>query len=204
MNLLRNETLRRWTRQPFFYFLAALALALPLAACTAIPSLDVAGRYAPMADALAAGEWRYAFHPRVSPLLPVLGGVFSFLSGWSGFAGVKIAASLLFALAVFPLFALFKRVFSEQVACWGVLFFLFCSHVLRYAGEGLRDAGKTLPLAIAAWALIGLRSAPRQWRYYLWLGAAFALGTAIRPELMAVIGLILVAAFLCDLSLIHI
>lgn len=32
MNLLRNETLRRWTRQPFFYFLAALALALPLAA----------------------------------------------------------------------------------------------------------------------------------------------------------------------------
>ncbi|WP_273306081.1 glycosyltransferase family 39 protein [Victivallis lenta] len=198
MNLLRNETLRRWTRQPFFYFLAALALALPLAACTAIPSLDVAGRYAPMADALAAGEWRYAFHPRVSPLLPVLGGVFSFLSGWSGFAGVKLAASLLFALAVFPLFALFKRVFSEQVACWGVLFFLFCSHVLRYAGEGLRDAGKTLPLAIAAWALIGLRSAPRQWRYYLWLGAAFALGTAIRPELMAVIGLILVAAFLCD------
>ena len=114
MNLLRNETLRRWTRQPFFYFLAALALALPLAACTVIPSLDVAGRYAPMADALAAGEWRYAFHPRVSPLLPVLGGVFSFLSGWSGFAGVKIAASLLFALAVFPLFALFKRVFSED------------------------------------------------------------------------------------------
>lgn len=95
-----------------------------------------------MADALAAGEWRYAFHPRVSPLLPVLGGVFSFLSGWSGFAGVKLAASLLFALAVFPLFALFKRVFSEQVACWGVLFFLFCSHVLRYAGEGLRDAGQ--------------------------------------------------------------
>lgn len=108
-----------WSRRPWFYFLLALMLALPLVFLTTVPPVDVASRYVPMATAFADGNWAYAFHPRVPVLFPVLGGGFVFLTGCDGFFGVKLASTLLFALAVFPLFALFLRILSRKYAVWG-------------------------------------------------------------------------------------
>ena len=183
-----------WARRPWFYLLPAVVLALPVLFLTSIPPADVASRYAPMAEAFAAGEWFYAFHPRVPMLHPVLGGVFVFLTGCDGFFGVKLASMLLFALAVVPLFELFKRIMPWKYACWGVLFYLFCHLLLQYAGEGLRDNGKTFSLALAAWALLSLWDSPRRLRYYLWLGAAIGLGFLFRTELLVVGGFLLLTA----------
>ncbi|MBS1372115.1 MAG: hypothetical protein HPZ91_19395 [Lentisphaeria bacterium] len=181
-------------QQPLLYFLMAVILALPPVFLTVLPASDVASRYAPMAAAFADGEWAYAFHPRVPPLLPVLGGVFAFLFRCDGFLGVRLASLLLYAFAVFPLFALFRRILPLRAACWGVLFYLFCHPLLQYAGEGLRDNGKTLALALAAWALLSLWGSPRRLRYYLWLGAGIGIGSLFRTELLVAAGLLLPVA----------
>ncbi|PWM82040.1 MAG: hypothetical protein DBX90_06470, partial [Lentisphaerae bacterium] len=78
-------------------FLLALALGLGLAAINVFPAPDVATRYAPMAEAFAAGEWKYAFHPRIPMLHQTLAGCFCWLFGISGFAGCRLAAVLVFA-----------------------------------------------------------------------------------------------------------
>ncbi len=182
-----------WSRRPWFYFLLALMLALPLVFLTTVPPVDVASRYVPMATAFADGNWAYAFHPRVPVLFPVLGGGFVFLTGCDGFLGVKLASTLLFALAVFPLFALFLRILSRKYAVWGVIFYLFCHLLLQYAGEGVRDNGKTLSIALAAWALLSLWDS-RDVRWYLLLGAAVGLGFLFRTELLVVGGCLLLTA----------
>ena len=66
-------------QRPWFYFLLALVLALPPFFLTTIPPVDVATRYAPMAEAFARGDWGYAFHPRVPLLQSVIGGIAVFL-----------------------------------------------------------------------------------------------------------------------------
>ena len=42
---------------------------------------DTAVRYAPMADAFAAGNWEYAFHPRVNCLHPLISGIITRITG---------------------------------------------------------------------------------------------------------------------------
>ena len=181
-------------QRPWFYFLLALVLALPPFFLTTIPPVDVATRYAPMAEAFARGDWGYAFHPRVPLLQSVIGGIAVFLTGCDGFSGVKFVSVMSYALAVFPLFLLFRKIFSLRTACLGVVFYLFCHLLLQYAGEGLRDNGKTLSLALAAWGLLSLWESPRKLRGYLWLGAAIGLGFLFRTELLVVGAFLLLAA----------
>ena len=50
---------------------------------------------------LTNGDWTFAFHPRVTPLLPVCAGIFVKLFSCGGFLACQLAASLLLSLCVF-------------------------------------------------------------------------------------------------------
>ena len=146
-------------------FLLALALGLGLAAINVFPAPDVATRYAPMAEAFAAGEWNYAFHPRIPMLHQTLAGCFCWLFGISGFAGCRLAAVLVFALCVFPLYSLFRLVWNERVAWIGTFLYVICAELQQIAGEGLRDNLKTLAVALVALALVVLCRIVKTARY---------------------------------------
>jgi 4-amino-4-deoxy-L-arabinose transferase-like glycosyltransferase len=139
---------------PFAFFLLAIALCLPLIWLDDIPSNDVAYRYAPMADAFARGDWEYAFHPRISMLLPTLAGIVTFLTGCSGFLACKLISCMFFALTVFPLYAIMQRVFDKKIAITATLMTIFCSHIIRLAYSGLRDTAKEFTFILAIYGLI--------------------------------------------------
>jgi len=172
--------------------LASLAflLALSLSFATNIPVRDVASRYAPMAEAFAAGNWEYAFHPKVPPLLPVVAGLFAMAIPFGGFFAAKLASSLFFALTVFPLHGIFKRSFNERTAAIACLLYVFCSHLLRLASSGLRESAKCFALALAVYGLLRIYQERGRLPGYLSLGAASALLALCRAD-----GLILACVF---------
>lgn len=151
-------------------FFGALGLSLALAFFTDIPERDVSGRYAPMADAFAAGEWAYAFHTRIPMLFPVVSGVIAWCCQCGGFWAAKLASSLFFALGVFPLYGIFRRVFGDGIALWGSLLYLFCSHVLRLASSGLRDEAKGFTFFLALYGLLLVWQERRKLAGYFWCG----------------------------------
>ena len=86
---------------------------------------DTAVRYAPMADAFAAGNWAYAFHPRVQCLHPFVSGVITRVCGCTGFTGAKISGLIFFCLCVFPLYKMLKELFDRNRALIGILCLMF-------------------------------------------------------------------------------
>lgn len=141
---------------PLAFCVFSFLFFLPFLFAVDMPQLDVLSRYVPMAEAFAEGDWTYAFHPRIPPFLPLLGGVFIFLTGCNGFFGVKLASLLCFSLTFLPLFPLMRRVFSLRVAITACLLAMLSSHVLRLAFSGLRETAKGLFIIWAAYALVRL------------------------------------------------
>lgn len=167
--------------RPVHFFFAALLLSSLGALLNVLPTDDVFFRYAPAAESFARGDWFYAFHPRFGVFFTGLAGCFAFVFGGSGVAGCKAASILLFSLSVFPLHLLFERVWDRRIAFWGTLLYVFCSHLLRYAGDGVRENGKTLALAMMAAALAGMLK-KRSPGDVILLSAGAALLTVIRGE----------------------
>ena len=114
------------------FFLLAFLLALLLAYFGDIPARDVANRYAPMADAFTLGDFEAAFHPRVPLLHPLLGGCISWILHVSGFAGVKIAGALAFALTVFPLMRMYRLIFQRKTAFLATFLFVISNLSVRH------------------------------------------------------------------------
>jgi 4-amino-4-deoxy-L-arabinose transferase-like glycosyltransferase len=146
-----NEKVVQWA-----LFLFAIILCLPLIWLDDIPSRDVAHRYAPMAEAFARGDWEYAFHPRVSMLLPTLAGITAFLTNCNGFTACKLISVSFFALTVFPLYGIMRQVFDKRTAITTTLMMIFCSHIMRLAYSGLRDTAKGFTFVLAIYGLIQL------------------------------------------------
>ena len=176
----------------------AVLLVLPLVFIGDIPLRDVATRYAPMADAFAAGNWPYAFHPRTPLLLPSLGGIFAWLFHCSGFTAVKMVSMLGFAAGVFPLAALLRRLYSSAVAHWGVGLYLLMVPLLRYAGSGLRETLKTLLILWMAAAMVRVFEKRRDWVGFSGLGVAAGLGVLTRGDLVLLAGGALFAAMILE------
>lgn len=139
---------------PLAFALAALLLTLPAALLLDTPNWDVLSRYAPMAEAFGRGDWAYAFHPRIPPFQPVLGGVFIRLFHLDAYTAVKFAGILCWSLTFFPLFPLFKRVFGKELAIAGCVFALFTSHTIQLVYTGLREPGKGLFMVLAVYCLV--------------------------------------------------
>ncbi len=152
---LKNPTSTLLLKTPTSVLLSLLALILciPLISLDTIPQTDVAARYAPMAEAFAAKEWVFAFHPRFPPLFPVTAGLICSF-GVNGFLACKLASALFFALGVIPLFNIFKTVFGKKTARIGTILYLFYPHLLRLAHIGFRDTAKGFSFILATYGLL--------------------------------------------------
>ncbi len=162
-------------------FLAAFLLSGIIAFINPYPATDTLTRYAPAAEAFAAGNWNYAFHPRFGVYFTSLAGVIVMLLDITGSGACKIVSILFFSLSVFPLHRLFLMIWGKKIAVIGVILYTFCSHLLRYAADGVRDNGKTLALALAACGLVEL-TRRSSWHACFLLSGGCALLTVIRGE----------------------
>ena len=122
---------------------------------------DSAARYAPMADAFAAGDWRMAFHPRFGVMFQVLSGSVAAMMGIDGDRSLQIVAFGLLSLSLVPIWFLSKRIFGERVAWLSVLLVFFGDDFFRYSLDGLRDSGKCL-----GFALLGLGVVERKGHWF--------------------------------------
>ena len=145
---------------------------------------DVASRYAPMADAFASGDFKYAFHPRVSSLHPLISGCFSYITGCSGFIGTQLSALFFLGLCVFPLFRLLKQVFDRETAVWGTLLLPFVSQVTAVSVSGLRESHKLFALLLISSGLITVFKEREKYCGYLLAGAGGGLAFCIRIDLV--------------------
>ena len=191
--------IHKFFRSPCFPALTALALALGMVWLTEFPDRDVLHRYAPMAEAVAAGDWKYAFHPRVPFLFPLLGGFFTLFTGGDGFTGCKIAGAVCFALTVFPLWGIFRKVFDQKTALWGTMLFALCSSWLKVTASGNRESTKMLFFMIGIYALVSLWEERRRLKYYLLMGASAAAMSLVRDDALLVGGMMGLAALFFEL-----
>ena len=185
-------------RTPWLFFLATLLLALPLAYFADMPERDVATRYAPMAEAFAAGKWAYAFHPRIPMLYPVLCGVLVRLGGITGFTAAKLLSVGCFAASVFPLFSVMKHIFGERNATGALLIYIVNPFLLRLAGTGLRENMKCLLLILIVHAIFLIREDPDSFARYLYLGLGAGIVMITRSEMILFCGLVLFAVMLWE------
>ena len=183
-------------RTPWLFFLAALLLAVPLAYFADIPERDVATRYAPMAEAFAAGKWAYAFHPRIPVLYPVLCGVLVRICGITGFTAAKLLSAGCFAASVFPLFSVMKRIFGERTATGALLVYIVNPFMLRLAGTGLRENMKCLLLILIVHAVFLIRETPDSFARYLYLGLGAGTVMITRSEMILFCGIVLFGVML--------
>lgn len=186
-------------RFPCLIFVLSLLLCAFLSSLNDIPERDVAGRYAVMAEAFAAGDWDYAFHPRIPPLMPCCAGVVVWLTGCSGFVAAKTVSILFFAACIFPLYGIFLRTFNENIARWGCVLLMFSSHLLRIAVSGLRDSSKGLAIIIACYAILCIWQQRTRLAGYLWCIAGAVLLTLTRGDCVLYAVLFLAAAFIFEL-----
>ena len=195
---IRNIKLTGW-RFPCLIFVLSLLLCTSLSSLNDIPERDVACRYAAMAEAFAAGDWTYAFHPRIPPLLPCCAGVVAWLTGCSGFVAAKTVSILFFAACVFPLYGIFLRTFNENIARWGCVLLMFSSHLLRIAVSGLRDSSKGLAIIIACYAILCIWQQRTKLAGYLWCACGAALLTLTRGDCVLYALLFLATIFVFEL-----
>ena len=73
-------------------FVFALLIAALTAILNPLPANDVVARYAPAAEAFAAGDWQYAFHPRFGVYFTAFSGIFVWLTGVDGVIACKIVS----------------------------------------------------------------------------------------------------------------
>ncbi len=151
----------------------AFLILVPIIILSDIPQRDVCLRYAPMAEAIAAGDWEVAFHTRVPPLFATIGSLFVLLFGCSGFLACKLASAMTFSLTVFPLWGIFRRSFDTKIAFTGCMLYIFCAYLLRVSGIGMRESTKCLGLAILAYGMVLIyQSRARIWGYIIFAAGA--------------------------------
>lgn len=157
---------------PWLFFLLFWVLLLPAIILYDFPLRDVADRYAPMAEAFAAGDWQFAFHPRVTPLMPMLAGVIVRIFSFDGHLACKLAGAVMLTCGVFPLYWGCKRMYGFIIAVWTVVMYIGCSYIFRFGYYGIREGGAVFGLLLLFWAAAKLSRHPEKWGGYL--GVVFA------------------------------
>ena len=160
---------------PALLFLLLWLLLLPCILLEDYPLPDVAMRYAPMAEAFARGEWRFAFHPRITPLLTVSAGIIAAVLQCGGFLACKLASSLFLSLSLFPLYGAARRLFGHQIAVCSSLLFIVCPYILRFGYYGSRESGTIFGILLCLYAAVLLAQTPRKFAPWFW----FALGETV-------------------------
>lgn len=163
-------------------FIFALLLATFTAILNPLPANDVVGRYAPAAESFAEGNWLYAFHPRFGVYFTAFAGFFVWLIGINGVIACKVVSILFFSISVFPLYKLFNSIWNNKIALQATLLYCLCSHLLRYAGNGVRDNGKTLALSLIGCGLVSFYKKDNSIKNILFFSLGCALLTVLRGE----------------------
>jgi 4-amino-4-deoxy-L-arabinose transferase-like glycosyltransferase len=187
------------TPKPALATILAFLLSLPLIYLLKIPQNDVASRYAPMAEAFAAGQWGFAFHPRVPPLHTVTAGLFAAGLNVNGFTATQLASALFFALGILPFYGLLRKVFSSKAAFTGIFLYLFCAPWLELAYSGLRDSAKGFLLLLAMYGAVSVFQHLGKWNGYLWTAIGSAGLALTRGDCLLYALLLLGAIFLMEL-----
>ena len=160
---------------PAVLFFLLWLLLLPCILLEDYPLPDVAMRYAPMAEAFARGDWLFAFHPRITPLLPVSAGVIAAVLRCGGFLACKLAASLFLSLSIFPLYAGTRRLFGRPIAACASFLFIVCPYLLRFGYYGSRESCTIFGILLCFYAAVRLSETPRKFAPWAW----FSLGETV-------------------------
>lgn len=142
---------------------------------------DTMNRYAPMADAFAAGDWFHAFHPRFGVLYSVLTGTFAML-GFRGDQACQIVAIGFLALSAIPAWYIMRRVFDEKVAYITAALILLMPEYFVFAIDGLRDTARVFASLLMAYTFV---SNKRPW--VLALGVFIMATLRTDTQLLAII-----------------
>ncbi len=154
--------------------IAAIA-ATVFAAAFPLFATDTAARYAPMAEAFAAGNWAEAFHPRFCVGLSVLSGIVCFATGLDGYAACSAVSTLAWALGAPCLFAIASSVFDRRTAWFAFILYLICPQTVLWGLKGFRESFKLLGFLLMALALLRHASHPRQSIFAACAGVALLL-----------------------------
>ena len=181
----------------FLPLLMVVSFVCGLALCTLniIPANDTCTRYAPMAQAFAEGNFKFAFHPMYGTLFQALSGSICYLFSLNGFRACQLAALLLWWISIIPIYKIFKCVFDKKVAQWSCILYVLCSHLHRYVYDGLRDNGRTLGIALLCLGMIKIWQEQKQkystFKNYATLSSGCVVLTALRADgfMLAIIGL---------------
>ena len=169
---------------PAGVFVLTICLYLPQLFLREALLRDVACRYAPMAEAFAAGQFRYAFHPRVLSLSPLVSGCFCYLTGCSGFTAVQLSSLLFLGLSVFPLYRILKLVFDRSTAVWGTLLLVLVSPVTSVCVSGLRESHKLFVLLVLSLGILSVFKERSKYSGFLLAGAGCGLALCTRVDLI--------------------
>ena len=124
---------------PWCVFLLIWMQLIPALVLEDYPQPDVSERYAPMAEAFARGDWQFAFHPRVTPFLPVCAGILVKLFSCGGFLACQIVASMALSLCVFPIYGACRRLYGTRIAIWTCFLFAGCPYILQIGRASCRE-----------------------------------------------------------------
>ncbi len=139
----RNKILNSndWTIT-FALFAFAFLLCLPSIILIDVPDRDSSRFYIQMIRAISAKNWEHAYFPMIPPLFSTIGGFLANLFKLEAFTAAKIVSSLFFALTVFPLYSIKKKVFSKEIAIMATVLFVICSRFISYGIAGGIDTTK--------------------------------------------------------------
>ena len=153
-----------------------------------LPVRDMAHRYIPMAEAFAAGDFRFAFHPRIPPLQPVSGGIVAFFTGADGFLALKIASALWAFAGGVLIYLLFRELYPRKryIPVAGTLLYIFFPYMFHLAYSGLRESAKGSILILLALGLVKIRRNCRAPLGFLLTGIGAGLAPLVRAEMLAV------------------
>lgn len=141
------------------WLLAAAATVAAVAIASLFPLIgtDTLCRYAPMAEAFAAGEWNEAFHPRFCVGMPTVAGLARLATGLDGLSACAAAAALAWGLGVIPVFRIAEAVFGRKVAYFAAILYIICPQPMVWTLKGLREPFKILGTLLMADGLLRCR-----------------------------------------------
>ena len=146
-------------RREFPYAVIAClgAVAVGLAIWHPLAALDTFCRYAVMAEAFAAGNWKEALHPRFGVGFPFFSGSLCWLTGLDGYRCCTAVSTFTWALGMVPLFCLTRRIFGETTAWFAVILYAFCPQTVIWGLKGFRDPFRMVGVLFMASGIVGRR-----------------------------------------------
>jgi len=186
---MTQDPFSRWEKRALWLLAAGYLIAISASVWLhRLPVRDMAHRYIPMAEAFAAGDWAYAFHPRIQPLQPVCGGIVAFLTGADGFLALKIASAFWAIAGGVLIFILFRELYRKErwVAVPGTVLCVFFPYMYHMAYSGLRESAKGCILIMLALGLVRIRRESRSLNGFILVGIGAALASLVRAEMLAV------------------